>query len=66
MLDVESEGNDCKYIPILQLIVLFHVIEQCLLVTYEEIKLEMVMNALIGWFHIASPEEIFPEVLQSI
>lgn len=66
MFDVESEWNHCKNVTILQLVILFHIIEQCLLVTNKEIELKMVVDSFIGCLDIASPEEILTKVLQSI
>lgn len=63
MLDVKSERNDCKDVPILKLVVLFHVIKQCLFVANEEVKLKMVVDSLIRRLHISCPEEILPKVL---
>ncbi len=47
MLDMKGEWNHCKDIFILKLVVLLHVIEQCFLVSNEEVKLEMVVDTFI-------------------
>ena len=59
---MESEWKDLVYIFLLEVVVLFQIVEKCLFVTHKIVELKMVVHFLIEVILPSMSEESFLEI----
>ena len=63
---MESEWKDLVYIFLLEVVVLFQIVEKCFFVTHKIVELKVVMHFLIEVILPSMLEEPFLEIFESV